>query len=107
MISAIIISLGFYIYAVIIRRFWAYLIGIPFQAISFTLIAVLFIVQPRVELFQSLYINNTDYHLVHQEPFGGSNIYLLRCEYDDCVTTHLKYLDSFKYFGGTMTYLSR
>lgn len=104
--GTIFVSLIFYIYVVFFHRFWLYLIGLPFQFCTFFAIFLVFMLQPRIEIFQQLSIESKSYYLIDYDNFGSATLFLLECENSDfiCKSTKLDYIHSFHYSAGHMSY---
>jgi|GEM_PF-6349151 len=99
-----ILPTGFYIYATLIRDYWAYFIGVPFQACTLMMVVGILMLQPHIEIFQSFDVDETTYHLVYQRDVSGA-VYLLSCERDIiCDSILLGFTDSYPYSAGQMAY---
>ena len=98
-------SIFAYVYAGAERQFWVHLIGIPLQSCTCLFILVLLMLQPHIEIFQSLEVDDVTYHLVYRHDGSGS-IHLLACDDKNtiCKSDLLGVVDSYMYSDGQMTY---
>jgi hypothetical protein len=98
---------AFYMYHILFKRSYLYLLGVPFQIgiFIFTWFWWLIISGP-LDRFDTLEIEDTSYHLIQTSSHGNGQLYLFACDQDFCAVSIIGNVDSSKFFGAEMTYNS-
>ena len=86
---------------IIVKGYWAYIIGIPFQLMMFFLALFLVgVLQHRIDVFDTVDVKDKTYHLVQV----SSSLYLFECDGETCAFNYIDGLDSSFFSQGHMIY---